>query len=168
MNIITLDFETYFDADYTLSKLSTEEYIRDPRFKAHTVGVKFGDQPAVDFLPHLLHENADLRRHIETSAVLCHHSHFDGFILSHHYGLRPAFWLDTLSMARATVRDVTVGGSLDKLAKFFGLPAKSVPYNLFKGIRDLPEDIYKQVAEGCKHDVELTYQIFKRLMKGDF
>ena len=34
MNIVTIDFETRWDSkEYTLSKLTTEEYIRDPRFK---------------------------------------------------------------------------------------------------------------------------------------
>ena len=37
------------------------------------------------------------------TAVLCHHAHFDGLILAHHYGVRPALWLDTLSMARALI-----------------------------------------------------------------
>src|SRR6516225_11648036 len=40
MQIVTLDFETYFDQDYSLSKLSTEEYVRDPRFEVHGVAVK--------------------------------------------------------------------------------------------------------------------------------
>ena len=34
MNLAVLDFETLFGDDYTLSKMSTEAYIRDPRFEA--------------------------------------------------------------------------------------------------------------------------------------
>ena len=43
--LVTLDFETYYDQDYTLKKLSTSEYIRDPRFKAQMVGIKIGRKP---------------------------------------------------------------------------------------------------------------------------
>ena len=39
MNIVTLDFETYWDADYILSKMTTEAYVRDPRFEVHGVGI---------------------------------------------------------------------------------------------------------------------------------
>ena len=38
MNILALDFETYFDSDYTLKKLTTEAYIRDPRFEQAGLG----------------------------------------------------------------------------------------------------------------------------------
>lgn len=33
MNLIALDFETFYDKDFSLSKLTTEEYIRDDRLK---------------------------------------------------------------------------------------------------------------------------------------
>ena len=160
MRLVTLDFETYFSADYTLSKMTTEEYIRDPRFKAHLVGWKEGDTPAGWFPAGLLHNYADV---LAESAVLCHHAHFDGLILAHHFGIRPAFWLDTLSMARL-IFGTEVGGSLGKLAKHFKLPDKNVPYDLFKGIRDLPADIEGQLGDGCAHDVELTHAIFKKLL----
>ena len=41
MNIITLDFETYFDQEYSLSKMTTEAYVRDSRFEPHGVGLAY-------------------------------------------------------------------------------------------------------------------------------
>ena len=40
MDCITIDFETFFSTDYSLSKMTTEAYIRDPRFEVILVGVK--------------------------------------------------------------------------------------------------------------------------------
>ena len=39
MKIIALDFETYYDKEYSLSKITTEEYIRDPRFESIGGGI---------------------------------------------------------------------------------------------------------------------------------
>lgn len=165
MKLLCLDFESFFDSEFSLKKLSTEEYCRDPRFKAHMVGYWAPGEMAApaDCLPHLLTEHDEFRRQIETSAVLCHHAHFDGLITEHHYGLRPLFWLDTLSMAHLVLPRLK-SHSLDALATHFGLPAKSVPYNLFRGLRDLPRDVYVQLATGCKHDVALTVEVFRRLL----
>ena len=44
MDLITLDFETYYDKDYSLSKLTTEEYVRDHRFEVIGVGIKLNDK----------------------------------------------------------------------------------------------------------------------------
>jgi hypothetical protein len=43
MNFITLDFETYYDKTYSLSKLTTEEYIRDSRFEVIGVSVQLDE-----------------------------------------------------------------------------------------------------------------------------
>ena len=43
MNILTIDFETYYDKQYSLSKLTTEAYIRDPQFEVIGVAVKQND-----------------------------------------------------------------------------------------------------------------------------
>ena len=40
MSLITLDMETYYSKEYSLSKLTTEQYIRDPRFEVIGVSVK--------------------------------------------------------------------------------------------------------------------------------
>jgi hypothetical protein len=158
MNLITLDFETYFDADYTLSKMTTEAYVRDPRFKAHMCGFK--DAMGEWVWPDI---NKQDTLNLNENAVLCHHAQFDGLILSHHYGIRPAFWFDTLSMARLVFPHAK-SHSLGALAKMLGLPEKTVPYESFKGVRDLPPDLYQSVAEGCINDVELTYAVFQKLL----
>lgn len=156
MNLITLDFETYFDADYTLSKMTTEAYVRDPRFKMHMMGYKPGNDPTNVLTRWPLSPRAEV-------AIACHHAAFDGLILSHHYGIRPAFWFDTLSMARLVFPHAK-SHSLGSLAKMLDLPEKTVPYESFKGVRDLPPDLYNHVAEGCINDVELTYAIFQKLL----
>lgn len=172
MNIITLDFETYFDEDYSLKKMTMEAYVRDPRFDIIGVGIRYPDG-ANGLAPHL-HETsffvgADIERELRridwsTTAVLAHHSQFDGFILNHHFGIKPRLWLDTLSMARLVVGNhLSVG--LESLAKHFGLDPKSVPYSAFRGKHwgDLDADVREAVSTGCLHDVDLTWGIFKRL-----
>lgn len=158
MNLITLDFETYFDKEYTLPEMTTEEYVRDPRFKVHMVGLKF-DKKATKILPGMGYPEDREYPH----AVLCHHAQFDGLILSHHYGVKPTFWFDTLSMARLVFPHLK-SHSLKSLAQHLGVGTKDVPYDDFKGVRDLPPDLYNRVAIGCANDVELTYAVFKALL----
>jgi len=40
MDILAIDFETYYAKDYGLNKLTTEEYIRDTKFEVIGVAVK--------------------------------------------------------------------------------------------------------------------------------
>ena len=165
MKILTVDFETAFDSEYTLSKLTTEAYIRDPRFEAMGCAIKDEDAPAKWWASDML--DAALESYDwASSAVLAHHSAFDGLILSHHFGIKPKYWLDTLSMARYLHgRDLSL--SLESLAAHYGLGAKSVPYDKFKSKRwaDLDQQLRDELAEGCRRDVELTYALFRCLSK---
>jgi DNA polymerase len=154
MNLLTLDFETYFDTEYSLRKLTTEAYVRDPRFKAHCLGVKVRDNPA--YIESYLTGNFN-------GGIICHHAQFDGFILNHHYGIRPAFWFDTLSMARL-VHPHLKSHSLEAMAELYGLQAKTVPYKDFIGKRDLDFELQLKLESGCLNDVEITYEIFKQLL----
>ena len=40
MSLVVLDFETFYSKDFSLSKMTTESYIRDPRFEVIGVSVK--------------------------------------------------------------------------------------------------------------------------------
>lgn len=159
---------------YTLNKMTTEEYIRSPLFKAFGFGYKWltsntqwrpGDEVSyrdihwvsAAELP-VFFKNIDWDR----TAVVCHNSQFDVAILSWHYGVRPGFIFDTLSMARA-LRGLEVGNSAAKLATDFGLPEKRKEIFLTDGLYDLPEAIERELAEYCKHDIWLAEQFFLRL-----
>jgi DNA polymerase len=165
--IIAVDFETRWDSkDYTLSKMTTEEYIRDVRFKAfgccfHEYG---GDDPIVWV------GGRDIPEYVagidwSRTAVLAHNAQFDVSILCWRYGARPAFIFDTLSMGRA-LRGVEVGNSLAKLAVDFGLPDKGRAIHSTNGLEILTEQIEVELAEYCKHDVFLCEEIFDRLSSG--
>lgn len=163
MKIYVMDAETYYDDSYTLSKLTTEEYCRSEQFSDHGWAIRdpegntfWLEQP----------QFAEWVRGIDWSecAILAHHAQFDLFILNHKYGVSPVLILDTLSMARALL-GTHISKSLESLAKEFGLGAKTIPYNLFKGKHwhELSGDVRDLVGRGACDDVELTWDLFCRL-----
>ena len=165
--ILTIDFETHWDSkEYTLSKMTTEEYIRDPRFLAFGACIReFGTDLRTQW-----YRGDELHRVLSTydwgrTAVLAHNAQFDVAILSWRYGVEPAFIFDTLSMARA-LRGVEVGNSLAKLANDFGLPPKGRAVHSTDGLATITLEVEKELADYCAHDVYLCEQIFERLIAG--
>jgi DNA polymerase len=161
VNLITLDFETYYAADFSLTKLTTEEYIRDPRFQVIGVGVKKNDEPTQWYAGD---EATRAINNIDwgNTALLCHNTLFDGAILSMVYGVHPALYLDTLSMARA-IHGVDAGGSLATLVERYNLGAKGTEVLDAKGKRleDFTPHDLAQYGAYCKNDVNLTYKLFE-------
>ena len=100
--IITLDFETYYDKAFSLSKLTTEEYIRDDRFEVIGVAVAVDDGQPEWFSGTQAETKAFLKKFDwENALALAHNMQFDGAILNWHFGIKPKGYLDTLCMARA-------------------------------------------------------------------
>lgn len=167
---ITIDFETYFDSDYTLKKLTTEEYIRSNYFEAHGAAV-LEQSDCTWESPKGLQERCEVwksRQALgEQLIFLAHHAHFDGLILSHHFDFYPDFWMCTLSMGRV-VFDSGVKLSLEDLASRLGLAPKSVPYDKFKGLHwhQLSNEVQQEVATGACHDARLTFAAMQRMMTG--
>ena len=164
---MVVDFETrWAKKDYTLSKLTTEQYIRDPRFKAFGMGWKWLDGEVESIPEWVSHDDLPAflaRIDWSRTAVLAHNAQFDVAILSWIYGVKPSFIFDSLSMARA-LRGVEVGNSLAKLADHYGLPPKGEAVNSSDGLDELAYEIEQELAEYCKHDVYLCEEVFKRLM----
>jgi DNA polymerase len=166
--VITIDFETYYATDFSLTKLTTEEYVRDDRFQVIGVAVKVNNEPA-QWFSGTFEETAEFLAGFEWSNhfVLAHNAMFDAAILTWRFGQRPRAWLDTLSMARATLGPNAKVG-LAPLAEQYGLGAKGLEVNDAKGKR--LEDFHPQDLADyggyCINDVELTYKLFKELDAG--
>jgi DNA polymerase len=161
--IVTVDFETYFDADYTLKKLSTSEYVRDPRFKIQMVGIKIGKRKTQIYDGK---KGAAALKAIDwkTHTLLCHHTHFDGFIMSHHLGIVPHFYTDTLSMARG-LHSNEVEGDLDSVAKFYGGSGKVEGFlEKTKGVLDWSPTLFKEGAVYCAQDIDECFRIFCEML----
>ena len=160
--LVSLDFETYYDQDYTLSKLSTSEYIRDPRFKAQMLGLKIGNgKTKIIAAKNIRAELAKINW--STHAVLCHNTQFDGFILSHHYGIHPAYLYDTLSMARG-LHSNDIGAGLDEVSIFYGGHGKLEGLEATKGVLNWGPALFKATGVYCANDVDEMFRVFKLML----
>ena len=170
MDLITLDFETYYDRDYSLSKLTTEEYVRDPRFEVIGVGIKVNNEGTEwasgthDELKRYLHSFA-----WEKSMVLAHNTMFDGAILSWVFDVHPRIYTDTLCIARA-LHGVEVGGSLRALSERYEIGAKGteVLNALGKRRADFTDEQLSLYGDYCINDVELTHKLFNIFLRKGF
>jgi DNA polymerase I-like protein with 3'-5' exonuclease and polymerase domains len=162
MQLVTLDFETYYDVGFSLSGLTTEEYIRDARFQVIGVAIKI-DEAETYWVTgsHEVIQEALSKIDWKNSALLCHNTQFDGAILAFRFGIIPNLYLDTLSMARAT-NGVEVGGSLGYLVEHYDLGVKGTEVVNAKGKRleDFSPTELSAYAGYCVNDVNLTYKLF--------
>lgn len=168
MNILTIDFETYYDREFSLTKLTTEEYIRDNRFETIGVSVQVNDGKPKWFSG----KTEDLYQFLKeydwgNSLALAHNAMFDGAILNWIFDIKPKGWLDTLSMARA-LHGTEVGGSLAVLAKHYDIGQKGdeVIHALGKRRIDFSDADLARYGAYCSNDVALTYDLFGYMSNG--
>ena len=168
MDVISLDFETYYDKDFSLSKMQTDAYVHDDRFEVVGVSLMRNDEPAVWFSGDSLETAAWMHGIVdwENCAVRCHNTLFDGYIMTQHFGIKPKLWMDTLSQARMVLPWLP-SHSLANIAKHFCLPDKGVAVHAAMGKRraDFNPVELAEYASYCKHDTWLCNEIGKRLDK---
>tara|TARA_B100001093_G_scaffold271736_1_gene259704 strand:+ start:5549 stop:7378 length:1830 start_codon:yes stop_codon:yes gene_type:complete len=165
--MITIDFETFYGRGYSLTKLTTEEYINHSDFEIIGVAVKQGDQETEWFSGTFEETKEFLYKFDWSTFCLAHNTLFDGAILKFKFGLSPKLgWLDTLCMGRA-LHGVEQGASLKALSERYNIGEKGTEVHEAKDKRkvDFSEQELKQYAKYCKNDVELTYKLFKCLVK---
>ena len=160
-HFVTLDFETFYDKSFSLTKMTTMEYVQDDRFKVWGVGIKinhdatewYGEDECEDALRALDWDNVTL---------LCHNTLFDAYILTQYYGLTPKYYVDTAAMSRglfpgqsARLKDCAIRAfpTDDTMRKGDELADA-------KGIYDLDPEPEASIAGYCTQDVDLTRAIY--------
>lgn len=149
--------------------MTTESYIRDPRFIAHGAAIKWSPNEAAQW-----YDERFLRQILKDEDwsdvfMIHHHGHFDGLILSHHYDVHPKMFGCTLSMARLLLGN-HISVSLDSVRKQFGISEKLTPYHLFRGKHwnEIDETSRRLIGEGACDEAESIWSIFSKMMTGDY
>lgn len=168
MNIITVDMESAYGGDLGFKTQTTEEYVRDPRFEVIGVAVQINDGEPEWFSGSMADTAVFLKQFDwANSLALAHNAVFDGFIMSHHFGIKPKGWLDTLSMGRA-LHGTNVGGSLAVLAEHYSIGVKGTQVkqyiNYFRNTFT-PEEL-ADYGSYCCNDVTLTWDLFGHMSQG--
>lgn len=161
--IVVIDFETYWDTEFSLSKLTMEEYIRSPQFEVIGVSVKEDGDYIKWYTGERVKPALDALR-LQECVVVAHNAAFDCAILTWIYGIRPGFIVDTLSMARPVIGLMT-SCSLAALARYYGIGAKGTEVYNTKGkhLKDFTDEELAKFGEYCKQDVNLTAKLLPDL-----
>ena len=169
MDLITLDFETFYDQEFSLRKMTTEAYVRDPRFEVIGVGIKLNNEDT----EWASGTHKQIKRYLsqnfawQEASLLCHNTMFDGAILNWCFDIRPRMYTDTLCIARA-LHGTEASASLAMLSQRYNIGVKGTEVLDAKGKRraDFSEEELSAYGDYCINDVELTHQLFNIMASG--
>ena len=173
-DIVTLDFETYFDQEYSLSKQkwTTVRYVMSDNFEATGLGIG-GPDPELDFWTYFSGSEEieitlkELRikygPDLENCVVVMQNAFFDALILDHHYKLRPKYILDTKQMG--SFLEARASHKLKDLAEEYGFDPKG-DTKQFKGLHwnDMTEEQRNALGSYCNNDVAIETKLFQKML----
>jgi DNA polymerase len=170
---LVLDFETYFDTDYSLKKMSTVEYVCDDRFEILGVGMQLLDieDGEIDFWPpdfiqeHLAFNFGDtFGVDLQDITLIGQNLKFDALILREHFGIIPKYTVDIKDLSRHL--DARNKHSLEAMAKRHGAPKLKGDTKQFKDFHwaDMDAEMRLALEKYGKGDVEIETFLFKKLL----
>ena len=175
---LTLDFETYYDQEYSLRKMTTREYIMDDRFEATCCAMRLCPSPAdIDSTDTILVKGPDLPIVFaalpwDRIVLLAHNTAFDGAVLAWIYGHRARFYLDSMSMAQAVYGHQGKRVGLKELSALVGHNKDSEALSEMKGVQfkdmDWASERVRRYIDYAKEDVDTALALFTLMMKNGF
>ena len=192
MNVLTVDFETYYDREYSLSKMTMIEYIMDGRFQPIMMSYAINDEPIQNVIGY-----PNIKRILDgidwgNTVLNAQNTAFDATIIRARFGHTARYYTDTMAMARVTAAHVFEGASLSAIAKVLQANGVDVPpkgkevesalgmhlYNAYSGTPYIakkattdPDEVQRghellmAYVEYCNNDVHLAREAFKYFTK---
>jgi len=167
MKIATVDLETYWAVDHSLTKMSPIKYCMHPdtdiiscafKFDNGPTKVVFGEEEVLAYA-----KQVDWSRYW----VVGHNmSGFDAMILAWRMGVKPAMWGCTLAMARP-IHAKDVGLSLAKLVEHYGLGVKNQAALIAtkgKRLSDFTKGEIRDMGRYNADDVDQCYALLRKLI----
>lgn len=163
LDLITLDYETYWSPTYSLSCMSPLQYVQGTEFEVISCAIKVNDEPT-----YVVFGDAEVRAALEcftwnNIACLAHNnSGFDAYVTAYHYGIKPKLWLCSMAMARP-LHAKGVGLSLGKLVAHYKRGVKDNTVLLQTKGRRLADFTSAEVSAMATYnaqDTEQCYAIF--------
>jgi len=166
MRTVYVDFETYYDSDYSLSKLQTDAYIVDDRYETIMVGVAIDDEQPFS----VVGDEQSIKKKLDglcdwnNVQICCHNTMFDGYILAKRYGINPRMWTCTQALSRM-VHPYLRSHSLANMARYYKLQSKGTAVHNMKGVRlaDMDADTFADYEAYCLTDVEICRDLHRKL-----
>ena len=192
MNVLTVDFETYYDREYSLSEMTMIEYIMDGRFQPIMMSYAINDEPIQNVIGYPKIKEVLDGIDWSNTVLNAQNTAFDATIIRARFGHTARYYTDTMAMARVTAAHVFEGASLGAIAKVLQANGVPVPpkgkevqsalgmhlYNAYQGTPYLalkattdPDDIQRGhellmgYVEYCNNDVHLAREAFKYFTK---
>ena len=131
---LVIDFETFYDSEYSLDKMPTAQYVMDPRFEIIGVSYSLGNGPVqwiTGDIDHVHKSLADLSW--DKIRVIAHNARFEAAILEWRLGFKPAAYMCTLVGSRPHLVPYAGTASLDGLLRYTGLGVKGTYVKQAKG-----------------------------------
>ena len=165
---ITADFETYYSQTYSLTKETTESYIRSPQYETIGVSLKLNDEPAV-WVPQPRVDKVLRQNNWSDKMVICQNTAFDGAIMNWHYGVDPLLWIDIMGMSRALFpheRSHSLASQAVRIG--VGLKGEEVMHAVNKRYKDFTPEELSRYGQYCCNDSDLTKLLFNKYMAMGF
>jgi len=167
-DFVVLDFETYYNKNYSLSGMSYWEYVNDKRFEVLGCGFKYfnGGEYFIwgDSLDYYFEQTQELfGKNLENITVVIQNVSFDALILQEKYNIKPKFMIDLKHLDAHF--DSRRSHRLKDMAKRENLPDKGETIK-FIGLHlgNFTDEQRQAMEEYCGRDCELEFKLFEILL----